>query len=331
MRALLVLSLLVAPLPALCDDVVTQAVSFRVRNPADPLFSRTVRGTLFAPAADPTCGQTVVLLLHGLSYASYAWDFPLDPDRYSVARALARAGYVAVAVDELGYGASDKPNGWLLTVESYGSLTAQLVQKLRAGKYSAASARPFQRVVLFGHSAGTEMSELAVGLHGEGDGLIASAYTHFPSTGILVSVLTEDSVAALLWPYIYFGGTAEDRAQYMYALDVADPAVVAEDTARAQLTPSGEILTIGAQPSRTALPLIDEPVLLLLAERDALFPTEALGIDYAAAELALFTGTPDRSLVRIPDAGHSFMLHPNAPVAHAAVTDWLGDRFPACR
>src|SRR5438093_13438885 len=116
--------------------VTTQPVSFRVTNPLEPLFQRTVKGTMYLPSADARCSKSVVLLLHGLSYGAWAWDFPLQTATYSMARALASRGYPAVAVDELGYGASDHPNGWNLTVQAYGDIAGQLVSRLRSGSYT---------------------------------------------------------------------------------------------------------------------------------------------------------------------------------------------------
>src|SRR5947207_490944 len=101
---ILALMLLLAAAPAAADTVVTAPLSFRVTNPLEPLFARTVRGTLYLPASTPRCNRTVVLLLHGLSYGAWAWDFPLDTSTYSMARALASRGFAAVAIDELGYG-----------------------------------------------------------------------------------------------------------------------------------------------------------------------------------------------------------------------------------
>jgi pimeloyl-ACP methyl ester carboxylesterase len=311
---LLTLLLLISATAAQAQSVVTTPITFRVRNPLEPLFTKTVRGTLYAPSTTPQCAQTAVLLMHGLSYGAWVWDFPFDSPRYSVARALARRGFVAVSIDELGYGSSDRPNGWNLTVESYGAITAQLVSQLKSR---------FSKVVLYGHSAGSEMSELAAGAHGAGDGLIASAYSHFPSAGILLDVITSDTPRALLSPYIYFGADPSHRAAYMYEAAAADPAVMTLDTQLANLTPSGEILTIGSQPSRASLPLIHVPVLLLQAERDQLFPPTPL-------EAALFLGAADRTTTVVPGDGHSFMLHLNAQASQQVVLDWLSPRYPSC-
>src|SRR5438477_350193 len=94
---------------------------------------------------------------------------------------------------------------------------------------------------LFTRTVRGKLYEPAAGLHGNVDGLIAGAYSHTPSAGILLSVITQDTPQALLNPYIYFAGTPQARAQDMYNLAVADPAVVSEDTQLANLTPSGEI------------------------------------------------------------------------------------------
>jgi len=322
MRPLAIVILLSATAAA-ADSVATSAVSFSVTNPLEPLFNRTVHGTLYLPASTPRCNRTVVLLLHGLSYGSWAWDFPIDRSTYSMARALASLGYAAVAVDELGYGNSDHPNGWNLTVQAYGSIAAQLAAALKSAAYHAAWPIAFSRLVLFGHSAGTEMSELAAGNAGAGDGLIASAYTHFPSAGILLDTISAETPAALVAPYMYFGDNPTTRAMDMYDQTWADPAVVSEDTSLANLTPSGEILTISSQPSRTAIPLIHVPVLLIMAEHDVLFPPAPL-------ELALFTAALDKTSYVVPRAGHSFMLHPNAPQTQQVVGAWLSARFPSC-
>lgn len=328
MRRTLAATLLAAAavVPARAPAVVTdEAVSFAVQNPAEPGVARTVRGRIYHPSEEG-CTASAILLLHGLSYGAWGWDPPFRPG-YSVARALAADGFTAVAIDELGYNSSDHPNGYTLTVQSYAAITDQIVRALRAGTYTREGGAPaaFGSVSLVGHSAGTEISELTAGLYGGVDALVATAYTHSPSQRIVTEFVTGDMVRAAQDDYEYFGDTPQNRAQYMYDATYAEDDVIAADTLLAVDTPSGEILSISNQPSRWAQPLIRVPVLLVLAERDILFPVEN-----GAQELALFASSPDATLHVVPQAGHSFMLHPNAAETNAAIAGWLGERVPRC-
>jgi hypothetical protein len=93
---------------------------------------------------------------------------------------------------------------------------------------------------------------------------------------------------------------------------------VAEDRDRAVPTPSGEILTIGPQPSRAVVPLISVPVFLQLADGDRLFP-----MAMADLEAALYLAAPSVTVDRVPDAGHTFMLHPSGRAAADRLAAWL--------
>lgn len=308
------------------DEVRVDEITFDVSNPLTPGTSNTVRGHIYRPMGSATCSSSVMLLVHGLSYGEWGWDFPVRPETYSVARALAERSYPVVAIDLLGYGASDRPNGYTLTVQSYAAMTDQIVATLR-------EEHGFEHVGLMGHSAGTEISELAAGIFGSADVLVATAYHHFPSERIVREFFTGDMTRAAQDDYEYFGGTPENRLEYMFFAENAEADVMQTDTAMANLTPSGEIFSIGAQPSRFTVELIDVPVLLVLAEHDALFPPVNMDQDVASLELGLFASSPDVSLMIVPDAGHSFHLHRNAPATNAAIADWLdarGDVFPSC-
>lgn len=316
--------------------VVSESIQFEVSNPMDPGRTYTIKGSLIRPAG---CASSVMLAVHGLSYGAWAWDFPLQPETYSTARTLAARGYAVVSIDKLGYGSShgedsaDRPNGYTLTVESYADITRQIAEQLRFGTYSGASNAPFAHVGLIGHSAGAEIVELAAGLYpGIADVLIPTGYQHaidgVSSEWLLREWIPGDVVRSAQSDYEYFETDPETRKADMYNLAVADPAIVAKDTELANLTPSGEILSISQQPSRWVLGSINVPVLLVLAEKDTLFPSSN-----AANELALFSGSADRSLYVVPDAGHVLLLHPNAPITHDALADWLDIRqgqMPRC-
>ena len=310
--------------------ITREPVAFQVTNPLDPLTTYTVKGTLIRPAG---CTKSVLLAMHGLSYGQWAWDFPLEPESYSVAQALAERGYSMVAIDRLGYGASagagspDQPNGYTLTVEGYAEMTAQIARQLRGGTYEASSPNAFDRVGLIGHSAGTEVVELAAGLYpGLASVLIATGYTHEPFVNnhwLLRQWVRHDNPAALRDDYMYFERDPETRAADFYT-SMSDPEVVALDNALANLTPSGEVFSISFQPSRFVLPLYDGPVLLVLAEKDVLFPAH-----FGESELLHFVRASDKTLYVVPGAGHAFMLHTNATVTNDAIADWLDARNEA--
>src|SRR5437879_3600061 len=171
--AVVVVTMALAPLAVrpsrAASGIIRERVSFTVTNPLNPGHAYTIRGELVRPRAG--CARSVLLAMHGLSYGAWAWDFPLQPDRYSVAQALAKRGYALLAVDRLGYGTSegkgsaDHPNGYTLTTFGYGDMTAQMVRQLRAGTYHAKAPVSFQHVGLIGHSGGSEVVELAAALN----------------------------------------------------------------------------------------------------------------------------------------------------------------------
>jgi pimeloyl-ACP methyl ester carboxylesterase len=311
---LAVLALLAFAPARASEPIAVAPIDFSVSNLGDPAGAAyTVHGRVYRPSAALDCSNTVVLLVHGLSYGIYAWDFPGEPERYSVARALAARGYPSVAVDLPGYGAdSTKPrSGYQVSVPAYASMVAQIATDLRAS-------RGFRHVVLMGHSAGTEIVEHAQALYASGDALVATGYTHFPSARILTDFVTGDYARATASDYEYFGGTEAVRTEYMFNAAVADPDIVARDNALARLTPSGEIYSMGPQPSRALLPQIQVPVLGVFGEKDLLFPAEN-----ADQELLLFAGTSDKSKLVAENAGHSFMLHPSARDTNSKIADWL--------
>lgn len=314
--SIVVLLLVPAPVHAASTAVAVQRteLTFEVSNPQQLGEQHTIHGYEVTPR---TCQpSTVVFLQHGLSYTGEAWDF-LPREGYSYARDIAAAGYAVVAIDRLGYGRSALDNGYDITIEAYADIAHQIVVDLRAR---------FDHVVMGGHSAGAEVSELAAGSYGDVDALIPMGYHHFPSQELSEDFFTGDVPRALQDDYEYFLGSPEHREEMFYTAE-ADPDVVAADTAAAVLTPSGEILSIGEQPSRNVLPLIDVPVFLQFAEGDRLFP-----IEFAEDDATLFAGAPSVTVDVVPGAGHTYMLHHAGPAAAQRIVEWLTglEAAPAC-
>jgi pimeloyl-ACP methyl ester carboxylesterase len=309
---------------ALADTAVTATpLTLTVPGPGGAGTTFKVGGTMYQ-AADST-PTTALLLVHGLSYGQWAWDFPYNNYEYSVVNPLARAGYAALAIDLPGYGTSNHGNGDAMTVQYDARVVAAIGRQLHGDGFS--------KVGVIGHSAGSEISELAVATNpGVFNALIATGYTHEPSVQLVSDFYTGDIFRALSAPYEYFEGTPAKRDAAFYTGSF-DPAVPPIDNSMADLTPSGEILSIGIppQPSRGLTELIKIPLLLVLGDKDSLFPpanNPVPGVNNVQIELAQF-GSKDKSALIAKDAGHLFFLEKSAPQTLAGMLAWLETRLPS--
>jgi pimeloyl-ACP methyl ester carboxylesterase len=292
--------------------LIRQRVEFTVSNPAENGASRQIVGYRY----DTFCtSPTAILLMHGLSYTKEAWDFP----GYSVAQKLASAGYAVFAIDRLGYGESKLQNGYDVTFEGYGDMAHQIVDHIRK--------LGFSHVVLGGHSAGAGETEYEAGMYGGVDAIMALGWHHRPSNQIGQDFFGGDIPRALQGSYEYFLGTPAHRAEMFYNAD-ADRNVVEADTKAAVDTPSGEILSIGIQPSRFVVGNIKVPVFLQFADGDRLFEPQ-----YAEMHKEEFRSSPSVTVDIVKDAGHTFMLTTNGRMGADHMVDWLKSRpeTPSCR
>ena len=292
--------------------LLKQGVEFTVTNPAENGATHQIVGFRY----DTFCNSpTAILLMHGLSYTKEAWDFP----GYSVAQKLAAAGYAVFAIDRLGYGESKLANGYNVTFEAYSDMAHQIVEQLRQ--------QGFSHVVLGGHSAGAGETEYEAGVYGGVDAIMALGWHHRPSNQIGQDFFTGDNPRALQDSYEYFLGTPQHRAEMFYTA-TADPDVVEADTKAAVLTPSGEILSIGMQPSRFVVGNIKVPVFLQFSDGDRLFEPQ-----YADMHKGEFFDSPSVTVDMVPDAGHTFMLTKNGRIGADHMVDWLRKQqtTPSCR
>jgi pimeloyl-ACP methyl ester carboxylesterase len=142
---------------------------FPVTQTAGDSTTYRVFGRLCASGSPES--RTVQVLLHGGTYNHTYWDWPLDPARYSYVEAATRAGFATLALDRLGYGYSDHPASWAMDYDANAWVVHQVVQYLRGG----AVGRPFERVMLVGHSVGGFTTFTAAGRYPhDADGIIVS-------------------------------------------------------------------------------------------------------------------------------------------------------------
>ncbi|HWM84399.1 MAG TPA: alpha/beta fold hydrolase, partial [Kofleriaceae bacterium] len=130
----------------------------------DPLQPRLLGERVFVRMClpDGPTPETVLLLLHGITYTHAYWDL-VDPtggtDRYSFVASATGAGYATLAIDRIGIGQSSHPLSALIDMNQNVFVVHQVVQALRDGDISGPDGDvDFSKVVLVGHSYGSMIS-----------------------------------------------------------------------------------------------------------------------------------------------------------------------------
>lgn len=240
-------------------------------------------------------GETAVVMLHGVGGGASAWTPQFD--------AFAAAGYLAVAWDAPGYGAT-------AAVEPYdvSSLARALAELL--------GALPARRRVLLGHSMGGMVAQEAIAAFPDRiDGLVLSATS--PAFGKADGTWQQAFLAKRLGP-LDAGGTMADLAPALVAGMVgpdAKPAGVALATEVMARVP-GETYRKALQAivrfdRRDALGAIRVPTLVVAGERDANAPPavmEKMAARIAGAEYRVLAGCGHLANLERPRAFNDLVL-----------------------
>jgi pimeloyl-ACP methyl ester carboxylesterase len=258
------------------------------------------------------------------------------PNHYSYVRHANAASFTTLALDRLGAGASDHPPGALVTVHASASTIHQIVTSLRTGAILGADGHPiqFDRIVLVGHSFGSNISWTEAGTYGDVDGVILTAISHLTNPPGAPLTVT-DAYPAQFDPLFANAGFGPDylttipgtRADLFYYTPNADPRVIAVDEANKDVVPLGmlfdQFTTYGLTQN------IHVPVLNV----DGNFDTLSCNLPSCTASSSLADEAsnypPDAhyKLVIVPDAGHSINLQRNAPFWFGVAHDWIEDNF----
>jgi hypothetical protein len=340
------LAALAAPGAAQAGDVVDLRVSFEVNNtdtsalpcPSDGA-QYTVRGHLVGPrsALARPRSQAVTVYLHGFNVGAFMWRLPGFP-QLDMPAALAKLGHVSLVLDELGYDTSDHPNGLFACFGSQADVTHQIVQELRAGRYSVIDGRgpSFKRVVLAGHDAGAVIADVEAYSYKDIDGLVHltwadQGYTQTPVLAFanLLPICASGGQPAEQGPparddpaggpsgYVQFLTDAQIRQN----LTDLEPAVVDRLLRLVNRNPCGEFESVVAadQLNPQKLPEIHVPVLYGYGALEFLWTQDGL-----AQEEQFFRGTPDLTTVVFHGVGHfpQFSLR-FARTFQSTIANWL--------
>lgn len=311
-----------APQPRMRFDrqLIVRTACFSVVNPQG---TRSVLyGQHFSDGAFDS-KTPVIVLVHGVSSSTEDWDFS---PTWSVARALASAGYVVVSYDRLGFAKSpyNAGSGGTLTTAVQRQVLHQVVAEVKSGKYAMsgrsncsnpreAKTIPGGKVVVVGHSAG---------------GLIVAGYPgQYHDVAAMIQADISASKPTTPAPgggfnpqpghvdYFQFFRTRQDCKTFnaftpgvvRYVLNIAcKPPFV--------LTPVGELTGFSQAYADNAkyIPKIGPriPVLLTSGAQDTTDPPKAADQDYAYYRSHCHCSV---SHFMLPDTGHLFMAHKSLP------------------
>ena len=283
-----------------------------------------------------------VVLAHGIASSTEDWDF--SPS-WSVARALASAGYVVFSYDRLGYANSSyysQPGGGLtLTTQAHRAMLHDVVGDLKTGGYTVTATGDCsgtttpanmqnRTVVIVGHSAG---GWVVAGYPGEYHDVAAMIQTDISGSagGSTTSPLGGSSSGGGFTPdpnhpdYFQFFQTTQNCldfntyrpgvVQYVVNIACAPPFLD---------SPFGEITDLAVMyPQNDAyISMIGPsvPVLLTSGEEDTTDPPSSADADYDYYKAHCGC---DVTQVLLPNTAHLFMVHQSLPTWVDDVVNWL--------
>jgi pimeloyl-ACP methyl ester carboxylesterase len=321
------------------DRVHITTVCFSVTNPAGG--QSTLYGLRYIDRGARVDSSTpAIVLVHGIASSTENWDFS---PTWSVARALAAAGYVVYSYDRLGYAKSSyfsQPGGGItLTTAAHQAELHQIVGEVQNGAYTtttgsdcSAPQRPNRirnrQVVIIGHSAG---GWIVAGYPGQYHDVAAMIQADIPASS---PTLLGQSSGGGFTPdpdhpdYFQFFQTAQNCLDFnTYPPGVVQSVVDIACAPPFLDSPFGEITDLAVMYAQndgyiaTIGPSV--PVLLTSGEEDTTDPRSSADADYAYYQQHCGC---DVTQLLLPDTAHLFMVHQSLPIWLNYVAGWLTDR-----
>lgn len=324
-----------SPAAAQSSRVSARSVSFAVRNVnRSKLACSTdgrryvVRGHLVGTAAELRNPGAVTLYLHGLGFGEFFWRSNVAPG-YDFAARMAQRGHVSVVIDRLGYRSSGKPAGADSCMGGQADVANQIVGQLRSGNYRGGGSPRFGKIALAGHSAGGLIAQVATYSFKGVDALAVLAYADqgksafqnsagLDSTAICVE--GDERALGRMGPrgYALLGQT---RRQARVGFFSTAPSRVF-DRVFPLLTrnPCGDLSSYVAAPRTNLANLgsITVPVLVVQADRDALFPPPS-----GRRQAALFTGSSRVTFRTLRQTAHAITFERGRTALVRDMDAWL--------
>ncbi|MGZ4175562.1 MAG: alpha/beta hydrolase [Solirubrobacteraceae bacterium] len=334
-----------APEMHFADRIDVATACFAVTNPAGG--QSTLYGLRYTDRGSrPGPSTPAIVLVHGIASSTENWDFS---PTWSVARALAAAGYVVYSYDRLGYAKSSyfsQPGGgFTLTTAAHRAELHQIVGEVKAGSYATTGGRDCsapqprgairsRRVVIIGHSAGGwivagypgEFHDVAAMIQADINGSDAQPPPGTsPSPPSQGGGFTPDPAHPDYFEFFQTRQNCEDFNTYPPG---EVPSVVRIACAPPFLdSPFGEITDIAAMYAENDASISQIgpsiPVLLTSGVQDTTDPPPDADADYAYYKQHCGC---DVTQLLLANTAHLFMVHRSLPVWLNDVVGWLGSR-----
>lgn len=291
-----------------------QQIDFAVELAREP--HAVLSGHYYRPQT--TGRRSLQVLLHGNSYDHRYWDVGrINGVDYSYARYMSERGYDVLAVDLPGTGASSKPHGDAVTLESVGAALASVVEAARSkdGPLHAA----VDRVALVGHSLGAVVAVHAQARWKSAHAVVVTGTGYSPHAG--PSPFGPNGRRdAMKTEYAWL--PADLRRKAFYHLPTAEEDVIAFDN-RALRTSMPRRLWADCLQARNDAHLsgitdIVCPVYIQLGEHDPIMPSCR-----AADERSCWPPGCEVVIETLDSIGHCFNLHRNHAQGWSAIDRFL--------
>jgi pimeloyl-ACP methyl ester carboxylesterase len=328
-----------APRMAFDNKMAVTSVCLPVTNPAGGRSVLYGQRFIDGPVSATT---PAIVLVHGIASSTENWDFS---PTWSVARALASAGYVVFSYDRLGYAKSSyyaQPGGgYTLTTQAHRAMLHDVVGDVKTGGYRIASSSDCsgattpantqnRTVVIIGHSAG---GWVVAGYPGEYHDVAAMIQTDISGSvgGSTTSPLGGSSSGGGFTPdpnhpdYFEFFQTTQNCLDFnTYPPGVVPYVANIACTPPFLDSPYGEIADLGAMYAQNDayISMIGPsiPVLLTSGEEDTTDPPSSADADYDYYKAHCGC---DVTQLLLPDTAHLFMVHKSLPTWVEDVVNWL--------
>lgn len=254
--------------------------------------------------------------LHGATFSHLYWDMPnINDHGYSYARYMADEGYAVLALDQLGTGESDNPDGDFLNVAESASALHQVLASLRS--HCNPLDYEFDKIVAVGHSLGASTILYAEANYGAVvDGMVLAGYAVSPHPFPTVA----DLAPYFVNPYFYIDGPT--RSTFDYYTPNADPDVMTYDETYLvdQVARQSVIDNFGYPIDPTPLNLdnITAPVFVQSGDQDVLYNGS-----YISTDPLYLPNAESVALSVLPDVGHAVNFHLTNQSSWDEIVTWI--------